>query len=115
MPTLSSILLGIQAIPITLFGTIILYNPAKAGFADVHLSVSHIIGFSSLSLGTAYALAALQPLRTRHQFLLTSAPLRFVAACFFLSDGNEARGAPIWDFANAGLALVVVVWERLMM
>ncbi|KAF2180992.1 hypothetical protein K469DRAFT_714212 [Zopfia rhizophila CBS 207.26] len=112
MPSLSTILLGIQALPITIFGALILYNPVKAGFHDVPASVSHIIGFSSLSLGTAYIVAAFQPRRARHQFLLTTVPLRLAAAWVFRNDGNEARGAPMWDFVNSFVALGVVGFER---
>lgn len=52
-----------------------------------------------------------QAKKDRHRFLLVAAPLRLGAAWVFHGDGNEARGAPAWDFVNALLALGIVAFE----
>lgn len=61
----------------------------------------------------AYLVAMVQSKRVRHQFLITTIPLRVAAAWVFQGDGNEARGAPVWDYGNAALSTAVVVAERL--
>ncbi|KAF2201020.1 hypothetical protein GQ43DRAFT_440979 [Delitschia confertaspora ATCC 74209] len=112
MPSISSVLLVIQGLPIAGFGATILADQAKAGFADIPASVAHVIGFSSLSLSAVYLATAFQASRSRHHFLLTTIPLRLAAAYAFWRDGADARGAPLWDVINALISVGVLLYER---
>jgi hypothetical protein len=55
MTYLSKLLLGIQGIPIALFGGVILYDPSKAGYGDVTPDISHVVGYATLSLLSIYS------------------------------------------------------------
>ena len=57
-------------------------------------------------------LAASQPLRARHMFLLAAIPTRLAGAYLFSEDGKS--GTAIWDGTNALANLLVVVLERMM-
>ncbi|KAF1995528.1 hypothetical protein P154DRAFT_580724 [Amniculicola lignicola CBS 123094] len=111
MPSPSSILLGVQALPPALFGAFILYDPTKIGFDNVPVALAHVVGFSSLGISAANIFAMMQGRRARHQFMLMSFPMRLAAAWVFWLDGEQVRGGMIWDFVNAWLNLGIVAWE----
>ncbi|KAF2253766.1 hypothetical protein BU26DRAFT_229393 [Trematosphaeria pertusa] len=110
MPSLSSILIAFQAIPLTLFGASILISPADVGFDNLSAEQRHVVGTVAISLSLGYVVTAFQSRRARHWFLLAAAPMRLIGAWLFLQD--DRSGTALWDGGNALVNFTVVRWER---